>query len=63
MMTSPPNTFLPWWKAAELRAWLGELYWRKKSESWKGHPSAPTIKQVEEEMKRRRMKISRRAIP
>lgn len=55
-MMHAPNTFLMFWTAKQLRAWLVELRYRARYPDIWDHLSAPTMKQTREECRRRRMK-------
>jgi hypothetical protein len=56
----PPNSFIKFWTAKELREWYKELKWRtrdKETEDIYRSISVPTIEQTRAEFKRRRMKL------
>lgn len=61
MMLHPPSSFIQYWKARELRDWHKEAKHRescaKRGGAWRNCPPVPTVAQVEQEMRKRRMKV------
>jgi hypothetical protein len=65
MILNPPNTFIQFWTAKELRNWLDEVTQRRKGLNWEGWEkiTVPTEKQTRDEFRRRKLSMTVEKVP